>query len=409
MRTAQLAGLAVALLCVQACRAPQEDAAPVPRELPPPPPLVQPAANTTWETYHGKPSLDGVVDLKLPDHLALRWRYETAGQVYNTPVSAQGRVAFADSKGGVHVLGMDGALIWSKTVTEPGSQGRPPVAAMFDAPLLIVEDTLIACSATGVVHAWALDDGTERWVNETDRPVLGSPTFATLSVDGTAQTRLYFIDQSEGALQCLLASNGTLLWSGEGVARCDGSPAASPKHIVYGSCASALHIFSAVDGKMLREIPLDEDSQVAGGVVLLGDSAFSGSRSGRFIHANVDTGAILWSNTDCEGEAFSTPAVSADRVVFGANDACEYALDRRDGKLVWKVELEDTPSSAVIAGDKVLLSAAGKLHLLRLSDGGILWSYPVSDEITAPGMAGELVVVGGDDGTVSAFGGTHGA
>lgn len=409
MRSARLAGLAVMLVCVQACRAPQEEAAPAPSAAPPPPAVAQSAGNTTWETYHGTPSLDGVADLTLPNQLTLRWRYEVAGQVYNTPVSARGRVAFADSKGGVHVLGMDGTLIWSKQVTEAGSQGRPAVAAMFDAPLLIVDDSLIACSATGVVHAWALEDGTERWANSTGRPVLGSPTFTKLTVAGATQTRVFFIDQSEGALQCLQASDGALLWGGEGVARCDGSPAASPKHIVYGSCDSALHVFSAVDGTMLREIPLDEDSQVAGGVVLLGNSAFSGSRSGRFIHANVDTGAILWSNNDCEGEAFSTPAVNADRVVFGANDANAYALDRRDGKLIWKVALEDTPSSAVIAGDKVLLSAAGTLHLLRLSDGGILWSYPVSDEITAPGMAGALVVVGGDDGTVSAFGGTNGA
>jgi outer membrane protein assembly factor BamB len=160
---------------------------------------------------------------------------------------------------------------------------------------------------------------------------------------------------------------------------------------------------------MAREIPIEEESQVAGGVVLLGDLLFTGSRSGKFVHANAATGEIIWTNSDCEGEAHTTPAVDEEHVVFGANDGMLYTLERKTGKLLWKKELDDTPASAVIARDKVIVTADGKLYLLRLSDGGIIATYPVSDELTSPCIAGNLVVVGGDDGLVTAFSGKSGA
>jgi len=396
-----------AALALSACSAPQP--APQSPEAPPASPVSETAKPVTWPTYHGTPSLDGVAELSLPDSLTQRWQYDAGAQVYNTPVSTGEHVAFADSKGVVHVLNLNGEKVWSEALTEAGSDGRPPQPALLDAPLAIFEDTLIACSGRGLIVAWNVADGTRRWTNESKHPVLGTPTFAKPIIDGVPQPRLYFIDQGEGVLVCLNFATGEKLWTSKGVSRCDGSPAASDKRVVFGSCAAAVHIFSTLDGTLEREIALDEDSQVAGGVVLLGDLLYTGSRSGRFIHANAATGEILWNNNDCDGEAFSTPAVAAEHIVFGANDAYLYCLDRKTGALAWKRKLEDTPSSAIIARDKILVGALGKLYLLRLSDGEPLWSYAVSDEITAPGIAGDLVLVGGDDGTVTAFSGKIGA
>jgi len=52
--------------------------------------------------------------------------------------------------------------------------------------------------------------------------------------------------------------------------------------------------------------------------------------------------------------------------------------------------------------------ADGTLYLFDIADGRPLWSYEVSDYITSPAIAGPLVIVGCDDGTVAAFyGGEH--
>ncbi|MCK4564003.1 MAG: PQQ-binding-like beta-propeller repeat protein [Verrucomicrobia bacterium] len=52
----------------------------------------------------------------------------------------------------------------------------------------------------------------------------------------------------------------------------------------------------------------------------------------------------------------------------------------------------------------MVVAADGVLYLLKLEDGRRLWSKEVSDEITSPGLIGGMIVVGADDGTVSAFG-----
>ena len=115
-------------------------------------------------------------------------------------------------------------------------------------------------------------------------------------------------------------------------------------------------------------------------------------------------GTITWRNMDADGEVFTTPAVSADRVIFGAMDDVYYALNRADGKLVWSFESRGLATSPVIAQDKVVVAAGGVLSLLALDTGKELWSFEVSDEITSPSIIGGMIVVGSDDGSVSAFG-----
>lgn len=366
--------------------------------LPPPP-------NVAWRTYHGNTSLDGVADIAFPDALERAWMFDAGAAIPNPPVSADGRIFFSNLKGTIFALDMTGKEVWSKSFKLPVGNDRPPRTVYFDAPLLLIDSTLVAGSSAGALYALDAATGDERWKCETDVPILGSPTYADVEVDGKMQRRVYVIDEAEGALQCIDFQSGELLWKGPPVQRCDGSPAVNGAVAVYGSCAAAIHVFSAIDGKLLRETPLDDDSQVAGGVVLLGDSVYSGSRSGMFVHMNVQTGDMVWTNKDCEGESYSTPAIDATTIVYGANDGALYALDRASGTLKWKQDLDDTPNSPIIARDKVIVTAAGDLYLLRLADGEKLWSYSVSDFVVSPSVAGALILVGSDDGSLTAFAG----
>lgn len=355
-----------------------------------------------WPTFHGDATLSGAADLGFDAPLTVAWRYEAADWIANTPVSDLERklLFFSDDDGIVYALDWEGNLVWSKAFRVPSFGGKE-VAEMFDAPLRVVEDALIACGAMGTIYALALHDGSLRWKTETECTTLGSPTAVTTEVEGKSRTHLYFIDQSVGALQCLAFETGEVLWAGRGIDRCDGSPAANASHVVYGSCASALHIFSPETGEMVREIELGQDEQVAAGVVLLGDLLFASTRSGRFVHANARTGRLIWANAACEEEALFTPAVDDEHVVF-SGESTVYALRRKDGKLLWKREV-DEPSSPVILRDKIAVSARGSLYILDLSDGQIVGTYAVSDDITAPGVAGTRLVVGGGDGVVTAF------
>ena len=68
--------------------------------------------------------------------------------------------------------------------------------------------------------------------------------------------------------------------------------------------------------------------------------------------------------------------------------------------------LGKSTSSPVVVGDKVIFGADdGRLYVVALATGKLVWSYEIGKELTAsPAVAEELVVIGCVDGNVYAFG-----
>ena len=186
--------------------------------------------------------------------------------------------------------------------------------------------------------------------------------------------------------------------------RCDACLAVAPDFIGFGSCAAALHIFDPANGKLIRNIEIDEDSQIAGGVAIDGNAVFTGCRSGKVLQVDAKTGQKVWANSDHESEVFSTPAVSDDTVAAADNEGSVFALDRATGKLRWQFDTKGMALSPIIAGDKVIAVADGELFLLSVRDGKKIMSIKVSDEITSPAVYDGLILVGSEDGTVVALG-----
>jgi len=236
--------------------------------------------------------------------------------------------------------------------------------------------------------------------------ILGTPNrlLVPATDEETERKAVIVISQADGALHCVDLTDGQPIWKTEGISRCDGSPSVGDGLVVFGSCVAALHVFSAADGRLERDIEVGTDSEVAGGVAVDGDTVVTGSRSGRVLHADLRTGATIWVNDDSNFEVFSTPAVSRDYVVFAANDGYVYAVDRETGAKRWSFDTNGMPSSPVIAGDKVVITADGFLYTVRLEDGALVWSHEVSDVITGPAVVGGTIIVGSEDGTVTAFG-----
>jgi len=358
---------------------------------------AKPALDETaeWNTYHGNAALTGVSPAHLPDQLRHFWIVRTKGAVRTTPVVYRGSIFYADASGTIAAVDLRGQPLWTRSFNGPPRPDGTPQPAVFDAPLACFDGLLLAGSAEGVLHALDAATGEERWQRDIGGPILGTPNWAKGAV--------YVMAQDVGALHCLDAATGESRWVAAEVGRCDGSPAVADGAVVFGSCAAALHVFSAGTGQLERHIAIDDESQVAGGVALVRGSVFSGSRSGKVLHANAATGDTEWVSGDAEGEVFTTPAVDDEWVVFGAIDGYVYGLDRKTGTRRWMFDTGGRPRSPVIAGDKVVAAADGTLYLLALADGRPLWSYAVGDEITAPAVAGPLVIVGSDDGSVVAF------
>jgi outer membrane protein assembly factor BamB len=363
-------------------------------------PLVTPVAKT-WSTYHGGPELTGLSDAEIPENLEMLWRFQTDGSVYYTPVADENGIYVCTFKGEVYGLDFDGNQRWhTRLVREVRDDGTERMERI-DSPVAAFLGKVFVSTLNGKVHALDSSNGEIAWTYEVDGPVLG--TVNLLETEG-GPPQLFVIGQSDGALHSFNGETGERIWKAEATDRCDGSASIGNGAIVYGSCAAAFHVFSAEDGTIDKDIPLDPDSQVASGAAIAGNSVFGGSHSGRFFHVDMAAGQIVWINEDAQDEIFTTPAVTDDTVVFASYDGNVYALDRATGTVKWKHETLGFPTSPVIAGDRVFIGISGVLTVLDLAAGEVSWTYEVSDEIASPAIIGNTIVVGGQDGSVMAFG-----
>lgn len=348
-------------------------------------------APTGWYTYHGGFTLDGVADTTVPDAPEKLWKYKAGNRVDLTPISADGRIYFSTAKGGLCALDLKGQELWKISIA-PDS---------FTSPPLFSDGLLILGTGKGILRAYEATAGKEKWSYDVGGTVQGSPNRVDLP---GGKKGIVVISQGDGTLQGVELATGKGVWKMPAVERCDGSAGVGGGLIVMGSCASALHIYSVEKAAKVTDVSLGGDNQVAGGVAMSGTHAFAGTRSGKLCAVDVAEAKILWTNADGQGEAFMTPAVTDKVVVFGADDGKVYALNRATGVKLWEFDTKNRPLSPVIARDRVVVSSGGSLFVFDLADGKKLWSAPVSDDITSPAVVGGMILVGGDDGTVTAYG-----
>ncbi|MBP8130072.1 MAG: PQQ-binding-like beta-propeller repeat protein [Candidatus Hydrogenedentes bacterium] len=353
-----------------------------------------------WNTYHGDAALRGVADASFPDTLDVWWRFMAGGPVRQTPVAEGGRIFAATAHGVVHALDMHGGLLWSRAIQTEATPEQPARDAEIESPIACFGGSVLAGTYEGLVVCLDAESGAERWRAHVESGLLGAINYAGAG----DRARVFVLEQPTGAPVCLDAATGAVVWRGEEVGRSDASPAVNARVLVFGSCAAALHAFDPETGKKLRDLEIDPDSQVAGGVALLDTRVVSGCRRGKVFEADWESGAFLWTNTDSGGEVFTTPAVTDAWVIACSYDGFIYGLDRVSGMARWKYETQGLPSSAVVAGDKVIVSVDGELAMFRLATGEKVFSYHVSDLITSPAVTQRRILVGSEDGTVVAFG-----
>lgn len=365
--------------------------------------LAKVPAATTWPTYHGGTDLSGYSDRALPDKPDVLWRFYAEGAIRQAPVGDESRIYLVTTSGNVVALDHQGKELWVRALKRPGTGGDAERPERIEAPIACFQSTVYVGSTVGLLHALDASTGATRWVYDVGGDLLGTANFYAPS-DAAESPRLYVIERGEGKLHCINPANGERFWRTDPVARCDGSAALSNGMIVYGSCASALHLHTAVEGRLLFTIPMCADCQIASGPAFVGDEVYSGDHSGRFFRADARTGKVVWINEDSKKEIFTTAALGGELVVFGSEDGGVYALERATGKQRWRHDTGKSPTSPVIAADKVVVGVDGVLQFLRLDTGEALWSTEISDAISGPALINGTVIVGSEDGSVIALG-----
>lgn len=353
--------------------------------------LALPLQESEWNTFHGRPALDGTAADPIPDRPVRVWEFKGEGPIEFPPVYGDGRFYAVTTGPRIFALDAEGRPVWSVRIQDDA----------FLSPAFYSDRTVFAGTDKGFLVALEASSGREKWRTRIGGTVMGTPNRVELPGGRRA---IVAMSQSDGILHLLDPETGKSFRAFEGVGRCDAHPSCWEGRIVVGSCAAALHVFEATEQGRRRDISLSEDGQVAGGAALSGSAAYVGTHGGKVFAVDFETGKILWENRSGKGETFTTPAVSDRLVVFGSKDGKVYGVDRATGAKVWEQDTGGEPSSPVIARDRVGVSSKGSLLILELATGRRVWSARVSDTISGPAAARGLWVVGTDQGTVVAWG-----
>ncbi|HEY8636414.1 MAG TPA: PQQ-binding-like beta-propeller repeat protein, partial [Candidatus Limnocylindrales bacterium] len=270
-----------------------------------------------------------------------------------------------------------------------GPIGRPVVAWQYHAggavsnDLAIVGDLVLAPSDDGVLHALAIEDGHERWAFRSSGGPMGGPTVA----DGTV-----FVADATGVLTALDLATGQVRW--RTAAPLDGPTYAAVGNgsVYVGTSSGSLVALDTQTGVERWRSAVDPSGGKVNIPALAGGRVYVASKGGGFVAVDAVTGTIAW-RVDT-GDAQTGTAVVAGGIAWigepaGASSGRLWAIDIRNGVVLWQVDRAMSPSVAgpmAYAGSNI-----GVLSARDVATGAERWRFQGGGIIRAPAIAGNVV------------------
>lgn len=165
----------------------------------------------------------------------------------------------------------------------------------------------------------------EQWIVQTGAGIYCSPTVEKDKV---------FVGDDLGRLTAYALKNGKKLWSFQSGKRIVGTPAVSEGIVVFGSADCKIYGLDAQNGNLLWTVEAAEP--VLGAVTIENSIAYIGASDHTFRAVNIRTGEVKWAFAGVRGYIETKPLVTDNKVIFGAWDNTLYALNKADGKELWK-------------------------------------------------------------------------
>ncbi len=343
--------------------------------------------------FRGNPGLTGLSPAKLPTKPKLLWTYKTGGPVKSSPAIVNGRVYIGSDDKQLHCLSADkGQKLWTFS-TEGEIESSP----------LVLDGLAYFGSTDASLYAINAESGKKVWEAKTGDKILGAPNWVTAPdgkgtwiLTGSYDYKLYSFD----------AKSGKTNWTFETGNYINGTPAVAGGQTVFGGCDALLHVVSLNDGQKVKEV--EAGAYIAGSGAFDQGRFYIGHYENEFLCADITAGNIAWRFKDRSFPYFSSPALTADRVIFGGRDKKLHCVKRENGEEIWAFATRGkVDSSPVVCGDRIVVgSEDGRLYIINLADGKAVWDYEIGQGIAgSPAVVNGLIIIGSEDGSVYAFGG----
>ena len=165
----------------------------------------------------------------------------------------------------------------------------------------------------------------EQWIVQTGVGIYCSP-----AVEGDK----VFVGDDMGYLTAYTLKNGKKLWNFQSGKRIIGTPAVNEGIVVFGSADRNIYGVNAMNGQLLWKVEAKEP--VIGAVTIDKGVAYVGASDHTFRAIDIHAGKVVWSYDKVKGYIETKPLIADNKVIFGAWDNTLYALDKTNGKELWK-------------------------------------------------------------------------
>lgn len=169
------------------------------------------------------------------------------------------------------------------------------------------------------------------------------------------------------------------------------------------------------------------NGSISGGLEVNGDAVYFGSDDGHLYALDVTTRELNW-KFSTSAMVRSAPAFYGRQVLFTSDDGYLYSVDKHNGERLWQFDLQDGQldryppaayapwefdwgkSSPVTIGNRVYVgSADGHLYAIDARDGSLLWKFQAADRVRGtPVVHGNWVYFSSWDHNVYALDATTG-
>jgi outer membrane protein assembly factor BamB len=371
-----------------------------------------------------------------------RWRVKLAAPIW-APAAVRQGVAYVGTTGGIlyAVRTKDGAFVWTFVA------GRP----IFGAPLTTDEHLYFVCDNGFLFkldrqagkEVWRYDLGDARVSRPLPHQVLDEIGIGEFDFDSGAPRPVLadgvlYVGSGDGSLHAVKADTGERLWrfandagktedlavpwNTQGSRKNRTDAVLDGPRVIFGSFDHHVYALERETGRKLWD--KDTRAEITGAPALVGGKLIVSNRGGVLAALDPASGERIW-RAVYWGSAVESSAVPGSGTLFyiGASDLRRITLmDAKDGRVLWRTDVFGWAWPRPALTEKLVLASAiganpyqmrhlGSLSAIDRETGRMIWRWPMPEWpgawlngfAASPVVDGQMVVVGGLDGTLYGF------
>jgi eukaryotic-like serine/threonine-protein kinase len=210
------------------------------------------------------------------------------------------------------------------------------------------------------------------------------------------------------SIAAIRASDGTMIWrypeKADSARTFYAPPELAGGQLTIGDYKDTLHSLDPATGAEKWSFTQAKNRYIGSTLTL--DEMILAPNSDYNLYALSPQGGLSWTFPTTQAN-WARPVADSERIYLGSMDHSLYALNRKDGKQVWRVDLGGAILESPALSDKGVIytgTLAQKVAALNATTGKIIWSYNTQGTIwSSPLLVDDTVYIGDLKGIVYAL------